>query len=356
MICLNAVWMGIEIDHSDAATMIEADLGFQVVANAFCALFLVEFLIRVFAFRNIRNAVREFWIMFDAFLVFLMVLETWIVSLFVVAFGWNTGTDATANLKALVVFRILRLLRVLRLARVLRELNELMVIVRAMAIAFRAISVVLILLGLIVYMGAISFTVLLEDTSVGRNHFRSVTMSMATLLLEMTLSGARGGPLIKEASQDSLVYSALLLLFVLLANITVMGVLGGLLVQTVKTVAELEKEERQVKSMARMLDDLWGVLHEDDDSHIREVHLQKLLTDPNAAKALQVNGVDLDGLVDTAHFTFEQHDGTLSKPEFKRMVLDLRGKNAAKVKDHVETRRFMCGVLKRVVRGSMLVQ
>ena len=46
-----------------------------------------------------------------------------------------------------------------------------------------------------------------------------------------------------------------LFIFVLIANITCMGVLSGLLVQTVKTVAECEKEEKEVKVRLFMLEE-----------------------------------------------------------------------------------------------------
>mmetsp|Transcript_69710 Transcript_69710/g.215524 ORF Transcript_69710/g.215524 Transcript_69710/m.215524 type:complete len:624 (-) Transcript_69710:74-1945(-) len=358
MICLNAAWTAIEIDNNDAATIFDSDPVFIVMSNVFCIVFLAELLIRVLAFSDKRNALKEFWIIFDAVLVFLLVGETWVVSAIVAIFGLDQQADAKSHLRAFVAFRILRLLRVLRLARVLRRLPELMVIARAMAIAFRAISVVLMLLGVIIYMGAIVFRVVLEGTAVGHDHFQSVTHSMGTLLLELTLSGARGGPLIREASRESLAYSAMMLLFVLLANVTVMGVLGGLLVQTVKTVAEMEKEEMQVKSMTTTMDELWEIItcetEADGHGRIHEGQLKRLLADARAAKLLQKNAVDLEGLTAVSALICEESDGMLTKPQFKRMVLDLRGKNFAKVKDHVETRRFVSGLLKRAARGSTL--
>merc|ERR1719282_1397866 len=140
-----------------------------------------------------------------------------------------------------------------------------------------------------------------------------------------------------------------LLLFVVLANITMMGVLGGLLVQTVKTVAEVEKEESIVKSSAQTLEDLWAITIEHDDDHdgfISKSEFMKLLDDDRTDKVLKKIDVNLPGLLNVVGFYCEQHDGKLSKTQFKRMILDLRGKNAAKVKDHVETRKFLLSQIK----------
>jgi len=346
VICINAVWIGVEIDLNHANVLSKANPVFQAAAHSFCVFFVLELYVRVMAFESKRHALKDRWLLFDAFLVVMMVFETWVMLL---AFSVGS-TFSTANLNVLAVFRVLRLLRVLRLARVLREMDELLVMVRAIAIAFRAISIVLVLLGLLIYMGAIVFRVLLEDTALGARRFGTLPAAMGTLLLEATLSGTRGGPVIREATSEHIFYGFLILVFVLVANITMMGVLGGLLVQTVKTVAEVEKEEAQVKRVARKMDELWAdiVRGETRTDSICEGQLKNFLRKRrDLPKKLQDVGVDVEALVSASGFIFDQHEGQLGKPQLKRMVLDLRGKNAAKVKDHVETRRFVAMAFKR---------
>merc|ERR1712151_200057 len=89
-----------------------------------------------------------------------------------------------------------------------------------------------------------------------------------------------------------------------------------------------------------------GEYDADKDDHISSEELQKLLLDKNTARVLRNIDVDLDGLISVADFFFEQYGGSMTKPEFKRMVLDLRSKNPAKVKDHVETRKFVASYIK----------
>eukprot|EP00419_Tripos_fusus_P013211 CAMPEP_0172749232 /NCGR_PEP_ID=MMETSP1074-20121228/146878_1 /TAXON_ID=2916 /ORGANISM="Ceratium fusus, Strain PA161109" /LENGTH=80 /DNA_ID=CAMNT_0013581141 /DNA_START=1 /DNA_END=240 /DNA_ORIENTATION=+ len=80
---------------------------------------------------------------------------------------------------------------------------------------------------------------------------------MGTLLLDCTLSGAKGVHLIRDAYKEGLFYALFLLLFVLLSGITIMGTLTGLLVQTVRTVADVEKEEQTIRRMTQQIDEVW---------------------------------------------------------------------------------------------------
>merc|ERR1719336_3669968 len=59
------------------------------------------------------------------------------------------------------------------------------------------------------------------------------------------------------------------------------------------------------------------------------------------SRILKQMDVDLDSLQAVEFFLLEEHGSKMSLPQFKRMLLDLRGKNTAKVKDHVETRKFL---------------
>jgi len=340
VVSFSALWITVDVDWNSAEMLNDAHPIFQVVAHMLCTFFVAELIIRLSAFKKMSRAFQEMWIQFDCVLVALMVFDTWVLSIIMAA----TGASAGGSLRILVIFRIMRLLRVLRLARVIRELPELLVIVRGVVHAGRAIMVVLTLLGFIIYVSAIIFRVLLDGTDVGKEKFDNVAQAMATLLIDCTISGARGGNIMKAVSQEHVLYGVLVFLFVLLSNITMLGVLTGLLVQTVKTVAECEKEENAVKRMADEMEDLWSLITAHDDNNdglISEQELKDLLQDEHTARVLLSMGIDLEGMVNVSNFIFEQNAGQLTKPEFKRMVLDLRGRNHATVKDHVETRKFI---------------
>mmetsp|Transcript_10661 Transcript_10661/g.30180 ORF Transcript_10661/g.30180 Transcript_10661/m.30180 type:complete len:670 (-) Transcript_10661:91-2100(-) len=348
MVCLSSLWMGVEIEFDDSVGLFDARPVFQVMAQVFCVFFVAELSVRFLAFRDKLDVRRDPWFLFDAALVVLVVFETWVMSTAVALM--DVDGAATANLRVLAIFRTFRVLRVLRLARVLRQLPELMVIVRGIAIAFRGIATIIGLLSFVIYLGAIVFRVLLDGTGVGRDHFCNIPSAMGTLLLELTLSGGRGTAIIRQAYGDHSAYAFLLLVFVIFSNVTVMGVLSGLLVQTVKAVAEIEKEEKAVKGMQSTMNDLWDLITRHDENHdgmISMSELQAILLDRDSARVLQGMGVDLDGLGSVASFVFEENDGALTKGQFKRMLLDLRNGQAAKVKDHVETRKYVSAQFKK---------
>merc|ERR1740121_3145987 len=92
VIVLNALWMAVDTDYNPAALIIEAPVEFFVVENCFCAYFFVEISIRFLAFRIKTRALRDVWFVFDSCLVFLMVVETWILSIIALASGMQSGT------------------------------------------------------------------------------------------------------------------------------------------------------------------------------------------------------------------------------------------------------------------------
>merc|ERR1712217_162529 len=103
--------------------------------------------------------------------------------------------------------------------------------------------------------------------------------------------------------------------------------------------------------MIRTMEELWDLMSlydANNDELISTLELGKLLLDKHTVKVLKSIDVDLDGLVNVAEFFFEEHGGSMTKPEFKRMVLDMRSKNPAKVKDHVETRKFLASYMKQM--------
>lgn len=167
---------------------------------------------------------------------------------------------------------------------------------------------------------------------------------MGTLMLECTLSGSRGTSLMREAYAESPIYAFLLLLFVLLANVTMMGILAGILVQTVRTVAEVEREEKTVKDLGKMIEKLWDLAQNGDtdgDEKISAVEFNNLFSERDTARIMQTMDVDVEGLINVSGFVFEQMNGRLGMQDFLRMVLDLRGNKKATVKDHIETRKFI---------------
>jgi len=345
MVVFSSIWIGVEVDRD------EGTIVFQIAAHSFCVFFLGELVVRLLAFRRKRDVIGNPFLRiqfgFDAILALLVLIDTWVVP----AMVGITKFVPDSNARFLLVFRLLRILRVLRVIRVVRQVPELLLIIKGVIMAFRPIIVVMSLIGLIIYAFAIVFRVALDGTDIGAKRFSSMPASMATLLIEAVLSGTKGGPVMREMYDESPPAAVLLFVFVLTANITMMGVLGGLLVHTVRTVAEVEKEEHAVRTALARFDVLWeNFLKRHDvngDGRISAPELKLLFCDTKSMRVLEQVQVDFSDLEDVSEYVFQEHGGTLSKSQLQKTILEFRSKNTAKVKDHVVTRKYFQSELQK---------
>lgn len=103
-----------------------------------------------------------------------------------------------------------------------------------------------------------------------------------------------------------------------------------------------EKEEAEVRRVSDAIDSVWDRILAYDinmDGRISESELALMFHDETFARTLLSFGVDLDGFFDMSKFLFQEYGGSLAKHDFKKIVLDLRGREQAKVKHHIETRK-----------------
>merc|ERR1712151_1209243 len=101
----------------------------------------------------------------------------------------------------------------------------------------------------------------------------------------------------------------LFFLFVLLASLTVMNMLIGVLCEVVSAVAATEKEEMLVTYVHQKLHKVVTMLDTDGGGTISKNEFVKILENGDAVRCLQDVGVDVIGLVDFADFIFENDDG-----------------------------------------------
>eukprot|EP00427_Karlodinium_veneficum_P004033 CAMPEP_0169154616 /NCGR_PEP_ID=MMETSP1015-20121227/52837_1 /TAXON_ID=342587 /ORGANISM="Karlodinium micrum, Strain CCMP2283" /LENGTH=632 /DNA_ID=CAMNT_0009224879 /DNA_START=55 /DNA_END=1948 /DNA_ORIENTATION=- len=325
VIAFNALWISIDTDYNHAEMLVTAEPIFQIAEQFFCAYFSFEWFCRFMAFKKKRNGFRDAWFVFDSIMVLMMVLETWVMTFIMLATGVG-GSGGMGNASILRLARLLRLSRMARMARLLRAMPELMILIKGMVAAMRSVFFTMLLLALLDYVFAILFTQLTAETVVGDIYFYSVPKSMHTLLLDGTLLD-NVGTVVRAAR-----FSAIFYIFVLLAALTVMNMLIGVLCEVVSAVAKLEM--------------------------------------------LQEVGVDPAGLIDVADFIFEQaendkkdqsnEDGDIEnrsdKPKnltfgkFMEHVLQMRGTNMATVKDIVDFRKFVSTITHRLKHKVDLIQ
>lgn len=358
VIAFNAIWIAVDVDLNDASVLHEADPIFIVVDNFFCIYFVIEITIRFRAFAVKRNCLRDIWFIFDTFMASLMVLETWILTFIFLIFDIdisNGGDGGAGNASVLRVFRFARLVRLARVMHVCRALPELMVVIKGMAVATRAVSCTVALMLLIVYVFAVLFRQLTDGSALGERFFESVPIAMRFLLLHGTT------PDLAETAvaiwDEGAFYAFLFLVFILVVTITVMNMLVGVLVGVVQTVSAVEKEGAMVAFMKNNLLTILNKMQEQDEDHnglMSKDEFTVLLENKDALRALGHIGVDVIGLLDLADFIFR--DGQeLPYQEFMELVMQLRGSNTATVKDIVDLRKFIAAELEQIEKEEDMI-
>jgi hypothetical protein len=338
------LWIWIDTDYNDADTLLDAHPIFVLGANSFCIFFTFEVLVRFGAFKRKVDCFKDPAFLFDAVLVLQDVLETWCLTFYVAIKRAADGSGDSSSPMKFGIFRILRMAKIIRMGRamrLMRQLPEIAILVKGIGIATRSVFFTLVLLFIIIYVFAVVFRQITRDTEMGDLYFENVPTSINSLLLDGVLPD--NAQIVNDLAGQDWYLWPLIMFFILLASLTVMNMLVGVLVEVVGVVADAEKEGLAVSSMR---DSLVKVMHEldlDSNGYISKAEVDKLLIQPAAAKILENVGIDVVGLVDLSDVIFEDYgcEGELDLEDFMNVVLDLRTQNTAKVKDIVMLQKLM---------------
>jgi len=180
----------------------------------------------------------------------------------------------------------------------------------------------------------------MKDTAAGEAYFGTVPEAMNSLFLNVVLPDE--SVIIEDVGADGWPFKCLIIVYTLLASLTVINLLVGVLCEVVSVVSAVEKEAMAIsyvkETLLQMLDE--SGLDANGDHMISQDELGALLKYPGAASALAEVGVDALGLVDFTDFIFEDVE-ELSFGDFMKVVLQLRGSNMATVKDMVDLRKVV---------------
>eukprot|EP00746_Dinoflagellata_sp_MGD_P150004 gnl/MRDRNA2_/MRDRNA2_81963_c0_seq3.p1 gnl/MRDRNA2_/MRDRNA2_81963_c0~~gnl/MRDRNA2_/MRDRNA2_81963_c0_seq3.p1 ORF type:complete len:696 (-),score=93.33 gnl/MRDRNA2_/MRDRNA2_81963_c0_seq3:475-2562(-) len=360
VITVNAVWMGVDVDLNQAKSFAESEIQFQVADIFFSIFFMVEIVIRFLAFEKKFNAMKDAWFKVDSFLIFLQVMDLWVLP----ASGVELPMDPSA-------LRVLRMLRIMRLLRLMGMCPELLTLLKGMSVAVQSVSSTLLLLVTFIYVFALTFRQAAQGNTTLEDYFGSMGLCFWTLLMQGTLLD-NITEVLGVIRDDSPALAALFLLFVLIANFTILNMLIGVLCEVVSAVSSSEREKMSVKYAK---DSFLAVLAElSPDGTISQDEFVEFVNHPNAGPALEELGVDRDGLLSLADVFFSgdaddaealHHLASLGKFEqserdFRRSrqstlnngqrltfgkvlehVLSLRSSNTAVVKDIVDLRKLI---------------
>eukprot|EP00928_Gymnodinium_smaydae_P009644 TRINITY_DN13613_c0_g1_i3.p1 TRINITY_DN13613_c0_g1~~TRINITY_DN13613_c0_g1_i3.p1 ORF type:complete len:615 (-),score=124.45 TRINITY_DN13613_c0_g1_i3:366-2210(-) len=312
-ICLNALAIGYDADYSSRfykpKNLYEGPLQFIIIECTFATYFTAEVLIRFIAYKNKMVAICDISFLFDAVLVAMMVMETWVLPFF------GDG----GPFRDLSILRLVRLLRITRMARLMRSLPELLIIVRGMVAAVRAVAWTVILLVVFTFTFSILFTTEYhqgrtpdEEASDAQSLFGSMSKSffsliiMGTILDDVTVltDGVRG--------TGSFTMMCAVLLFILISAFMLANMLLGILVEVVGISADTEKAMMKAENFRDAVGGILSRMDTNTDHFVTEKEFLAMRDHPDVNKALKELGVERCHFTMYGSLLFGEHTTSLS--------------------------------------------
>lgn len=352
VIVIYAIYMSVDADWNPATLITQTHPFFIVCEQIFCLYFFGELLIRFMAFERKLTAFKDGWFLFDFVLVFMMVAETWVLNLVILAMasmGGGADSNFLGDAAILRMARLMRLTRLARMARIIRKVPELLIMVKAVASAFRSVGLALLLLGISVYVFAIAFRMTLDGTPIGMEKFGNCAIAMHTLIMHGTFLDAVSD-IMEALLTDSIPGFILMYAFVTLSAVTIMNMLIGILCEVITAVADAEREALQVITSSEVIQECISASDNNNDGCIDLNEFHGMLQLPQVRKVLHEVDVDVQTLVNFADVLFEDDNGVTQQKlpfgDFMQKLLQLRGKNTATVKDLVDLRKWISREMK----------
>lgn len=346
VIAFNALWISIDTDLNTSDSLLKADPVFIIMENFFCAYFTMEWVFRFGAFEMKLNCMKDRWFVFDSFMVALMIFETWLMTIVLLAMGGGGVDLGGAGLIRLL--RLLRLSRMARMARLLRSMPDLLILIKGMVAAIRSVFFTLLLLVILIYVFAIFFRQMSRDLPIGDEFFPSMSEAMHTLLLHGIFVDAVGSVVFVIADTDDYHLLIAYYVFVLLGACTVMNMLIGVLCEVVSAVAATEQEGITIAyTKERLLEIITETEQcpiDQTDYLLSKEKFMIIFQNPDTARLLTEVDVDVLALVDLVDTIFANEDGTeksLTFGDLVEVMLDQRTTKTATVKDLTDMRKYV---------------
>eukprot|EP00930_Biecheleria_cincta_P035801 TRINITY_DN245_c0_g1_i1.p1 TRINITY_DN245_c0_g1~~TRINITY_DN245_c0_g1_i1.p1 ORF type:complete len:910 (+),score=210.11 TRINITY_DN245_c0_g1_i1:83-2812(+) len=347
MVVVNALWIAVDTDGNNEALLVNAHPIFIFAENFFCSFFLGEIAVRFCAFKHKINCLKDGWFLFDAALVIIAVLETWILQAILVAVQASKAFPSGAS--SIKMIRLVRLFRLTRMTRLLRAVPELMIVLKGLAFAFRSVSVFFVLWLLIIYMSAILLRQLTEPTVTGKVDLSSVPAVMNMLLLNGVFPTSED--FITQMTALDWGLWIIIVPFMALVSLTIMYMLVGVLVEVISVVASSEKERLAVALIANGLRKELVKLGRTEETPISQAEFSDIMMEPGVIRIAQEAGVDIAAMADMLDLIFEDiaksAEGSIGFSDLVDLMLNMRGTNPATVKDCKEQIRVTKAVFRK---------
>jgi hypothetical protein len=315
--------------------------------------FLFEMALRLVSFTDKRDAFRRDDFVFDFSITALMTVDAWIIPAFFRMLSLS-GTSAGSS-SSFRVLRMFRLWRLARLGRLLRSYPTIIVLLHGMVRALRAVVSTCCLLFVVIYIFAVIFTHLLADVDESQHDFSTVPSSMVCLLARGIF--ADQSSLIYEMLDIHFFYFVLVMVYIILANLTLMNMLLGIVCQVVTRVAEAQSDASSIVEMRSKLKSTMEQMGLDQNACLGMDEFRKLFEEPAMVHALSEIGIDVIALVECAELLFDNEDTEITYQEFVLDLVKFRGTLPCTVKDVMDIRMHLmseCRKLEHQLRQQSL--
>jgi hypothetical protein len=246
--------------------------------------------------------------------------------------------------------RVLKFCRMARVVRLLRSVPEILILLKGVAVAYRAVFFSQLLVFVIVYIFAIAYFRLLEGTDVGREYFPDLSQAMLTLFFRGCFF--EGLPDLADAMfKESFILGIVLLVFVMIAPLTALNLVVGILVHVVDVLEASEKEEGAQVFLEDAVMRVFNALDQNDDGMLDYEEFQSLLQNESIIRALTECGLDVLNVAEHPEALYKGEDSIAMK-EFISEMLSLRSDKVATVKDMFTMKRMLLLEIEGMMKTS----
>eukprot|EP00930_Biecheleria_cincta_P004603 TRINITY_DN105519_c0_g1_i1.p1 TRINITY_DN105519_c0_g1~~TRINITY_DN105519_c0_g1_i1.p1 ORF type:complete len:598 (-),score=89.61 TRINITY_DN105519_c0_g1_i1:86-1831(-) len=350
LIMSSSIVVGLEVEFSTASNSIV----FDALGNFFMVCFSLELILRACARGHLFIIGSDkIWNFFDSFCVASSYIEI-ILSLL-------ATPNADASLMTLI--RTMRVVRIARIVRVIRFLSKLRMMVFTLLGALKMLGWALILLVMIMYMFAVSFTEaskpfladvdgsLTESQQKLRKHFRSLPRSMLTLF-ESIIGGVSWGEPLQGLAEINVIYVAMFLFYICLMILAMLNVLTGLCCEYAIENADSDRDDAiraQLRDRKKWLGNfraMFQAIDMDNSGVVSAEELNEILMDEEFQAYLAHLNITVDEAHDLLVLFDKDGDGAVSVDEFIQGCMRVKGQ--AKAVDVVRVMYEVRGMSKEI--------
>jgi len=213
-----------------------------------------------------------------------------------------------------------------------------MIMIKGMITALSAVAYTLGFLVIVTYVFGIALTQMARDTELAEDgaYLSCVALAMYSLTLHGTFLDdlADFADALKAQESPAMLITASV--FIVLASMTIMNMLIGILCEVITEVARTENENILYEYVSETFQMVMQKLDKDEDGLVSYHEFSQIVDHPAAMQAFEQLKVDAETVVDFAQDWFLDEKGKpkdLDLQEFVDMVFDMRGGQPVTLKE-----------------------